>query len=109
MKNKPTTVLLVGYAKLPEETAAQSLYGTVGLALEVERETGTVLASSCTLVLTMASDFIGRILRGIKLPEDLENAIAEISACYLGPAQGAVIAALRTANDRWESYRREIS
>ena len=107
MKSKPKTVLLVGYAKLPEETAAQSLYGTVGVALEVERETGIVMGSSCTLVLAMASDFIGRILRGTRLPDDLDGAIAEISARYLGPAQGAVVAALRAANDRWESYRRE--
>jgi hypothetical protein len=103
----PTTILLVGYAKLPEETAAQSVYGTVGVALEVEYETGMVLAASCTLVLPMASEFIGKILTGKRLPQNLEEGVAEISARYLGPAQSAIIAALRAANDRWESYRTE--
>ncbi len=105
MTDRPTTALLVGYAKLPEETSAQSLYGTVGLALEVEWETGTILAASCTLVLPMASEFIGKVLKGMKLPENLEQAASEISARYLGPAQSAIIAALRAANDRWESCR----
>lgn len=105
MEPRPTTALLVGYAKLPEETAAQSLYGTVGVALEVEWETGTILAASCTLVLPMASDFVSTILKGMRLPENLEEAVAEISARYLGPAASAIIAALRAANDRWESHR----
>jgi len=105
MESRPTTVLLVGYAKLPEETAAQSLYGSVGVALELERETGTILAASCTLVLPMASDFISKILKGKKLPEELEEVVAEICARYLGPAQNAIVAALRAANDRWEGYR----
>ncbi|NIM23461.1 MAG: DUF3870 domain-containing protein [Armatimonadetes bacterium] len=108
MEKIPTTILLVGYAKLPEETAAQSLYGTVGVALEVERETGIILAASCTLVPVMASDFIGRILKGMRLSENLEDAVAEISVRYLGPAQNAIVAALRAANDRWESYREGI-
>ena len=107
MGSDPTTVLLVGYAKLPEETAAQSLYGTVGVALEVDPETGSIIAASCTLVPPMASRFIGRILKGTKLPGDLEEAVAEISTRYLGPAQNAIVAALRAANDRWESYREE--
>jgi len=105
MEARPTTVLLVGYAKLPEETAAQSLYGTVGVALEVERETGTILAAACTLVPLIASDFIGNILKGKRLPENIEEAHSEICARYLGPAQSAITAALRAANDRWESYR----
>jgi len=105
MEPRPTTALLVGYAKLPEETAAQSVYGTVGVALEVEWETGTILAASCTLVLPMASEFINKILKGMRLPENLEEAVAEISTRYLGPAQSAIIAALRAANDRWESNR----
>jgi hypothetical protein len=105
MGPEPTTVLLIGYAKLPEETSAQSLYGTVGVAVEVEWETGMILGASCTLVLPMASDFIGRILKGKKLPENLEDAVSEISTRYLGPAQSSVIAALRAANDRWESCR----
>lgn len=71
----------------------------------MEWETGTILAASCTLALPMASDFIGRILKGKKLPENLEDAVSEISARYFGPAQNAVVAALRAANDRWESCR----
>ncbi len=53
----------------------------------------------------MASDFIGKILKGMTLPENLEEAVAEISTRYLGPAQNAIVAALRATNDRWESYR----
>jgi len=100
----PATVLLVGYAKLPEETAAQSLYGTLGLALEVESEMGTILSASCTLEPSMASEFVSRLLEGKRLSEGVESAVAEITARYLGPAQSAIIAALRAAHDRWLAY-----
>jgi len=103
-RGKPSTVLLVGYAKLPEETAAQSVYGTIGLALEVESATGTVVSASCTLVPPTADEFVSGILTGVRLSDGIDSAVAEITARYLGPAQNAIIAALRAAYDRWRAY-----
>jgi hypothetical protein len=104
---QPASVLLVGYAKLPEDTAAHALYGTVGVAMEVDANTGLVLAAACTMVPGLASEFVGRILKGVTLPDELEAALVELQERYLGPAQSAIIAAVRAANDRWESWRSE--
>jgi len=101
----PRTVLVLGYAKLPEDTASHALYGSVGIALEIERDFGTIMAVDCTLAPDLANDFLGRLLQGKRLPEDLELCAAEIASRFLGPSQSALVAALRAANDRWESYR----
>ena len=101
--SKPT-VLLVGYAKLPEETSAQSLYGTLGVALEVEVDTGIIVAASCTLVPALADDFVSRLLKGVRLSDGVDEAAARIAAHYIGPSQSAIIAALQAAYSRWESY-----
>lgn len=102
-----TTVLVVGYAKLPDDTAAQSVYGSVGVALELEAETGVVLRASCTMVPALVSEFVAGVVAGARLPEQLEHVVGQLQERYLGPAQSAIVAALRAANDRWESHQSE--
>jgi hypothetical protein len=98
--DKMENVLVTGYAKLPQGITAAELYTIVGVALIVDRNTGEIKEVDCTLVTTLAREFVKKIILGgnINVLEPIE---AEFERSYLGSAKKALISALRTCGEKY--------
>lgn len=98
------TLFFTGYAKLPEGITAAEVFSIVGIGVEVNRN-GDIVRADCTLATEAGRDFVSRILEGHNLCDDLDVLIAQVKGRYHGNAKKAIITALKTANDRFKSYR----
>ena len=99
-----TTIFLTGYAKLPDGITASEVYKVVGIGLEVERTTGTVVAADCTLATEVGRRFFRKLLEGRRLVEDFAVMVEEVELRYLGNAQKALVTAMRIARDKYKAY-----
>lgn len=95
------TIFLAGHAKLPQGMAAQNLYETLTITVEIDREFGVILETSCTLATEHGRRFVAELLRGYSLRHGIEPLVQHVREHYLGKAQGAIIAALR---DLYQQY-----
>lgn len=93
-------VLVTGYAKLPQGITAAELYSIVGVALIVNRETGEIYEVDCTLVTSVAREFVKSIVVGRNM-NDLEAIEQEFERSYLGSAKKAIISAIRTCGEKY--------
>lgn len=97
------TMVFVGYARVPEGTTARELYQLIGLALEVDMESGRVVDASCTLAVPLAEQFVRRLIVGRELGREFEGIVREIEERYHGPTQRAIVTALKAAHERFRS------
>lgn len=97
------TLFFTGYAKLPAGITASQVSEVVGIGLEVEPN-GRILKADCTLATELGRDFFSRMVVGCRLAEDLETMSLRISRHYHGNAQKALIAALKTAREKYTAH-----
>ena len=102
-----TSSFFTGYARLPEGITASEMYGLVGIALEVEDDTGMIVAADCTLATGLGRDFFSRLVVGFRLDEDFECMVSQVRSRYHGSAQKAVLTALRITRDKYRACRKE--
>lgn len=96
------TILITGYAKLPQGIAATEIYPAIALGLVVDRETGEVLDVDCSLVTQIARDFVKDLIlhRNLKESEEIE---ALFNARFFGSARKSLILALRTCSEKYRA------
>jgi len=104
VRNDTTTIFLTGYAKLPDGITASEMFRVVGIGLEVERTTGTVVGADCTLATEVGRQFFRKLVEGRRLEMDFEVMVAEVETRYLGNAQKALVTAMRIARDKYRAY-----
>ncbi|WP_227935344.1 DUF3870 domain-containing protein [Alkalihalobacillus deserti] len=104
----PNTLLIAGHARLPQGMAAKSVFDTLTITAEVDRKYGVIVEASCTLATDQARAFIGHILKGISLNEDMEYATKLITDNYRGKATNALIAAFKDLHVHFQQYRNEV-
>ncbi|GEK60070.1 hypothetical protein CHL76_11695 [Marinococcus halophilus] len=95
-------VFIAGHARLPEGMAAQSMFQTLTVTVEIDREYGVILESSCTLATAHGREFINRLLKGYSLRNGIEKPINLIEHNYSGKAKNAIISALK---DLYKQYK----
>lgn len=95
------TVLITGYAKAPQGTSMHQLYGHVGIVLEVNPLTDTIVGTEFTFVTDLAKSFLSRLLKGQRLQPDIQQLSDLVKRHYLAPSQQALIVALRVATQRY--------
>ncbi len=100
------TVFLAGYARLPQGMAAQNLFESMTVTMEIDRVYGVVLAADCTLITELGRQFIGGLLRGYSFNEGIQSMIHALEAQYRGKAIGALIAALRDIDHQYQQIKR---
>lgn len=104
------TVYFISYAKLPSEIPAANMHKVVGLGLIINRKTGIIEDSSCTLLTEEAKDFLKQLLVGYKLHENgIEPLIEKIKDRYHGLAQKAICVALKGTYERYLAWKEENS
>jgi hypothetical protein len=99
------TVVCTGYSKLPEGMAAKTMFGVMGVGLEVDPATDQVVNASSTFVTNMCTDFIKSILVGHDLNHGVDKPIREFELRYYGLGKKAIIAAIRDAYNQFEIYK----
>jgi hypothetical protein len=100
------TVLFTGYARLPAGITAAKLSDVVGVAVEVDPETGKIVNAECTLATSLARDFFRRLVVGSGLDTEFASIVRTLESRYQGSAQKALVTALRTVLEKYQSYRR---
>jgi hypothetical protein len=93
--NNQNIIFIAGHARLPEGMAAQSMFQTLTVTAEIERQYGVILQCSCTLATDHGRDFINQMFRGYSLKNGIEEPIKSIQSNYSGKAKNAIIAALK--------------
>lgn len=87
-------VYVVGYGRLPEGTTAKHVYNMLGLGVELDRESGTILEVSCTTLPPHGNEVLRKIIIGKKLEKDYEHIAKQIRHRYIDRTRGALLAAL---------------
>lgn len=102
------TIFIAGHARLPQGMAAKNVYETLTITAEVDVKYGVILEASCTLATEHGREFIGRILRGTSLKDNVNDAVEEIQTYYRGKATNALIAALKDLGQHFEQVQAEV-
>ncbi len=98
-------VFFTGYAKLPRGITASELFEVVGVGMEIDVRTGTIVDAECTLATRLGRRFFRRLVVGRNIDTGLTALIGEIERRYQGSAQKAIITALKIICEKYRSYR----
>ena len=105
MKPKPETVFFTGYAKLPSNITAAKLYEVVAIGVEVDPETGIIIASDCTLATQATRDFVNKLILGYDLNNGIEALTDSFEKRYYGSARKAIITAICILYEKWLGFK----
>ncbi|HEY8418137.1 MAG TPA: DUF3870 domain-containing protein [Limnochordales bacterium] len=98
------TVFLAGHARLPQGVAAQSVYDSLALGVEIDARYHVILQADCTLATELANDFVRRLLRGYSLRDGFEPLVQAVRNEYRGAAQRALVAALKDLEQEYQRF-----
>jgi hypothetical protein len=99
-------ILITGYAKLPQGITATELYTIVAVGLVVNRDTGEIINSDCSLVTQVARDFVRMLVQGKSL-KHIEDIEAVFNARYFGSARKALLCALHSCVGKFHQIHTE--
>ncbi|KXG76251.1 DUF3870 domain-containing protein [Thermotalea metallivorans] len=104
------TVYFISYAKLPMEISAANMHKVVGVGLVINRNTGVIEDSSCTLITEEARSFLKQLIVGHNLHEEgIEPLIEKIKCRFHGLSQKAICVALKGTYDRYVIWKNEMT
>ncbi|MCE7791801.1 DUF3870 domain-containing protein [Salipaludibacillus sp. CUR1] len=89
------TIFIAGHARLPQGMAAKSMFETLTVTAEVDRKYGVIIDASCTLATEHGREFIGHLLKGFSVKDDVEKMTQVIQEHYRGKATNALTAAIK--------------
>lgn len=104
-KTDDNIIFITGYAKLPGSITAAKMYQVIGIALEVDGETGRILDSDCTLATELGKTFFKKLTVGYCLDDGMEGLFERMDRRYHGSAKKAIITALKSAYEKWKIYQ----
>lgn len=102
--NNDTAVLISGYAKLPENTAAEAMYENVVIAVVFDNRTGIIVEAEATMATELSKKFVSSLLAGYNLNDGIEPLIAVFEEHYLGKVRRALESALRSVFSEYQEY-----
>mgnify|MGYP000861809694 FL=1 len=100
------TVFFSGKARPIEGITVEKLYGILTVGVEVDMETGVILAGDCTLSTDVANSFFSRIVTGYNLSKGIDPLLETIRHRYHGEVVKALGAALRSIYRDFNNYKR---
>ncbi|WP_307196976.1 DUF3870 domain-containing protein [Neobacillus niacini] len=89
------TYFLAGHARLPQGMAAQSVFDSLTITVEIDKKYGVIIQSSCTLATDHGRAYIQQILKGHSLQDGIDEIVEIIREGYRGKAVNALIAAVK--------------
>lgn len=94
-------ILITGYAKLPQGITAKELYSVIAVGLIVEKNSGVIIDSDCSLATVLAKDFVKKILVSTNI-NDVESIEKKFKKYYYGSARKAIISAVKTCAEKYK-------
>lgn len=98
------TVLLSGYAKLPNNITAETVYQTLAVAVLFDRRSGIILEAEASMVTEIAKKFIAGLLVGYNLNDGPEELMEDFEHYYHGNAKRALETAMRMIFSKYQEY-----
>lgn len=98
-------MFFTGYAKLPGGITASDIYRVVGIGVEVDAQTGRILAADCTLATEVGRSFFKKLVVGRDLEESFQQLLAAVERRYHGSAQKAIITALKIIREKYKAHK----
>lgn len=102
-------VYVVGYGRLPDGTTAKHVYNMLGLGVELDRASGTILEVSCTTMPPHGNEILRKIIVGKKLEKDYDLIARQIRRRYIDRTRGALLAALEDILTRAKEAKSDSS
>lgn len=99
--NNVQTILVTAYAKAPQGTSMYESYKHIGIVLEIDPSTHTILEIEFTFITNLAQRFFNKLLTGTDFSASLQPVIDNIQEHYFAPSTGAIIVALKNAQKRY--------
>ncbi len=101
------TVLVSGYAQAPKGTGLSELMTWIGVVLEIDCKTHSIVDADGTFVTRLARDFFRRQVVGYCLNDGLDGLLESIRTHYNTPSRSSLQVALRAAFQRYVEFRQE--
>ncbi len=101
------TVLLSGYAKLPNNTTAETVYQFLAVAILFDKRTGIILEAEASMVTNLARRFVSELLVGYDLNDGPAELMETFEEHYHGNAKRALETAMRMVFTKYEDYLKE--
>lgn len=101
------TLLLAGYAKLPANITAETVYTNLVLVVIIDRRTGVILEAEPSVVTTLAKKYIHDIMSGYDMNNGPDALIETFNNCYHGSVKRALETALRMVFARYRDYKEQ--
>lgn len=99
------TILISGYAKLPANITAESVYNTMVVAVRFDKRNGIILNAEASVVTELARTFISELFVGYNLNDGPEELLACFEAYYYGNAKKAIETAIRMVFNRYQEFK----
>lgn len=99
------TVLVSGYAQAPRGTGMSETMTWIGVVLEVDLKTHTIIAADATFVTELARDFFRRTVTGYCLTDGLDGLMSRIDNRIHTPSKNSLQTALQAAFQRYVEAR----
>jgi len=98
---KTLEIFISGYAKLPSGTTAEELYKVVAVGVIVDKYSGKIIDTDCSLVTSVAKEHVKKLLVGKDLNDfhDIEKAILDT---YYGSAKKALISSVKKCHEKYK-------
>jgi uncharacterized protein YidB (DUF937 family) len=98
------THFLAGHSRLPQGMAAQSVFDSLTITVEIDKKYGVIVESSCTLATEHGRSYIQHLLKGHSLQDGIDEIIEMLKDGYRGKAVNALIAAIKDLNTQYINY-----
>ena len=102
--HEKNTVLLSGYAKLPNNITAETVYQTLAVAVLFDRRSGIILEAEAYMVTNIAKNFIAGLLIGYNLNDGPDQLMEDFEQYYHGNAKRALETAMRMIFSKYQDY-----
>ncbi|MBR5381446.1 MAG: DUF3870 domain-containing protein [Oscillospiraceae bacterium] len=96
-----------GYAKLPNNTTAETIYQFLAVAILFDNRSGIIIKAEASMVTSIAREFIAQLLVGYNLNDGPDALMETFEEYYHGNAKKALETAMRMIFSRYQEYMAE--
>ncbi len=98
---KMKSVFVSGYTQAPKGTTLFESAHTLGVMLEIDRESHKIISAECTFITKLAQEYFSKLLVGFNFAEDIDEIIGTIKDNLIIPSANSIIVAVNVANQRY--------
>ena len=96
------SVLISAYAKTPQNTIMYEWNKSIGIVLEIDKETNTVIDAEAMFITDVAKNFFKRLVIGVDFGGDITELLQAVESHYLTISQTALNVALKSAHQKYQ-------